>query len=157
MSGNGFGGLDKLLESLFSIKDDKDRLFIKITKHMTADFLAEVKKRTPVGQGVKANVKGRLVTIAQGGTLRRNWRAGNIQKSGSYWTSTVYNPTEYASYVEYGHRQTPGRFVPAIGKRLKRSWVEGQHMMQISADNVIERSESYIKVQVETFFKERFK
>lgn len=44
MSGNGFGGLDKLLESLFSIKDDKDRLFIKITKHMTADFLAEVKK-----------------------------------------------------------------------------------------------------------------
>ncbi len=22
-------------------------------------------------------------------------------------------------YVEYGHRQEPGRYVPAIGKRLK--------------------------------------
>ena len=26
---------------------------------------------------------------------------------------------EYASYVEYGHRQEPGRYVPALGKRLK--------------------------------------
>ena len=42
---------------------------------------------------------------------------------------TVYNNTEYAAHVEYGHRQTPGRFVPAIGKRLKKSFVPGKKML----------------------------
>ena len=37
---------------------------------------------------------------------------------------------EYASYVNDGHRQRPGRFVPAIGKRLVRPWVPGQHMAE---------------------------
>jgi hypothetical protein len=29
---------------------------------------------------------------------------------------------EYAPYVEYGHSQQPGRYVPAIGKRLVQSF-----------------------------------
>ena len=33
---------------------------------------------------------------------------------------------KYAPYVEHGHRQTPGRFVPAIGKRLVRDFVPGK-------------------------------
>ena len=33
---------------------------------------------------------------------------------------------EYAEHYEYGHRQEAGRFVPAIGKRLKKSFVKGQ-------------------------------
>ena len=41
----------------------------------------------------------------------------------------VFNNTEYAAHVEYGHRQTPGRFVPAIGKRLKKSFVPGKKML----------------------------
>lgn len=37
---------------------------------------------------------------------------------------------EHAPHVEYGHRQTPGRYVPAIGKRLKASYVTGQHFFR---------------------------
>lgn len=37
---------------------------------------------------------------------------------------------EHAPHVEYGHRQTPGRYVPAIGKRLKASFVPGQHFFR---------------------------
>ncbi len=33
---------------------------------------------------------------------------------------------KYAPYVEHGHRQEPGRYVPAIGKRLVRSFVPGK-------------------------------
>lgn len=40
---------------------------------------------------------------------------------------------EYAPHVEYGHRQNVGQFVPAIGARLVRSWVPGQHFLR---DNV---------------------
>ena len=44
----------------------------------------------------------------------------------------IVNPVEYASYVEYGHRQTPGRYVPELGKRLKKGWVRGKLMLTIS-------------------------
>ena len=37
---------------------------------------------------------------------------------------------EHAPHVEYGRRQTPGRYVPAIGKRLKASFVPGQHFFR---------------------------
>lgn len=72
----------------------------------------------------------------KGGTLRRAWRVSIVEKQGSEYTVTVENPTEYASYVEFGHRQTPGRYVPALGKSLKASWVQGKFMMTISAQEV---------------------
>jgi hypothetical protein len=52
-----------------------------------------------------------------------------VEKNGNVYTITIINPVFYASYVEYGHRQEVGRFVPAIGKRLKNHWVEGQFML----------------------------
>ena len=33
---------------------------------------------------------------------------------------------EYAPYVELGHSQQPGRYVPKLGKRLKASWVNAK-------------------------------
>lgn len=50
--------------------------------------------------------------------------------------ATVFNPMEYASYVEYGHRQHVGQFVPILGKRLKRAWIPGQHMLQNSRNEL---------------------
>ena len=45
-------------------------------------------------------------------------------------TLLVGTNVEYAPYVELGHRQTPGRFVPKIGKRLVRSWVPGKPFLR---------------------------
>lgn len=88
-----------------------------------------------------------------GGTLRRGWTAkteaeaesgsGNqnaveyaqslpITKVGDTYQVEIINPVHYASYVEYGHRQKPGRYVPALGKRLKAGWVKGRFMLTIS-------------------------
>lgn len=47
---------------------------------------------------------------------------------------------EYAPHVEYGHRQEVGRYVPAIGKRLVASYVEGQRYFQ---ENVNEQGETF--------------
>lgn len=97
----------------------------------------------------KGQAKTKKVVSRQGGTLRRGWTArteaeaesGSVPDAKAYAASltvehgggthkiTITNPVHYASYVENGHRQQPGRFVPAIGKRLKRNWVEGQFMM----------------------------
>lgn len=48
----------------------------------------------------------------------------------------IYNDAEYAIYVEKGHRQQVGRYVPVLGKRLKNGWVEGVHMLEKSLDPI---------------------
>lgn len=37
---------------------------------------------------------------------------------------------DYAPYVEYGHNQEPGRYVPALGKRLVASHVAAHPFME---------------------------
>ncbi|OXZ29149.1 hypothetical protein B9N49_00575 [Finegoldia magna] len=50
----------------------------------------------------------------------------DAKKKGNTFTVGVSNNLEYAEDYEYGHRQEVGKFVPAIGKRLKKSFVKGQ-------------------------------
>lgn len=44
-------------------------------------------------------------------------------------TELIGTSVEYAPYVEIGHHQEPGRYVPAIGKRLVASYVPGKPYM----------------------------
>lgn len=72
----------------------------------------------------------------RGGSLRDAWTILPVEKHGDVYEITVINNLDYASYVEYGHRQTPGRYVPALGKSLKVSWVKGRFMLTISEQEV---------------------
>lgn len=112
----------------------------------------------------------------QGGTLRRGWTAstqseaenGNVPDAKEYVNSLkilrmgnnfiiiIKNPVEYASYVEFGHRQEPGRFVPAIGKRLKVAWVPGQFMLTISEKELEAQLPKIIEKQLTKFMEECF-
>ncbi len=76
-----------------------------------------------------------------------------ITKYKGYYIASVINPMEYASYVENGHRQTPGLYVPVLGKRLKRNFVEGQHMMKLSAEYVEKEGQEYINRKFAEFLR----
>lgn len=120
--------------------------FESAVKEMANALLGLVIPRTPVG-----NYTG-------GGTLRLGWTnlqtAGfNVQRGVGSYTITLTNPTYYASYVEYGHRQTPGRYVPAIGKRLVKSWVEGQHFLKISEDELQEKAPQILETLLDNFLR----
>ena len=67
----------------------------------------------------------------------------------------IWNPMEYASYVEYGHDQEVGRFVPAIGKRLVKPHVEGYHMLTIAVDLVNQAMPTRFKRQFLQFLKSK--
>ena len=54
---------------------------------------------------------------------------------GEQVTLLVGTNVEYAPYVELGHHQQPGRFVPKIKKRLVRSWVPGKPFLRPAFDN----------------------
>ena len=47
---------------------------------------------------------------------------------------TVGSSLSYARYAEEGHKQEPGRYVPAIGKKLKKEFVAGNHVIKDSVD-----------------------
>ena len=145
-----FEKLEKEYEKL--AKTDVEKFCKDVAKELAARLLSKVIPRTPVGEGTFEVINEKKYTIKSGGTLRRGWTANTEAEaeSGSVPDPTTYadslkifkfgnnciviveNPVKYASYVEYGHRQEPGRYVPALGKRLKQSWVEGKYMLTIS-------------------------
>ena len=99
------------------------------------------RRRTPVGdysETYELTEEGDLVESGkQGGELKRAWLWDNtleVSHTGGVYKVEVKNSKEYASYVEYGHRQEPGRYVPAIAKQLKSSWVKGRFMLTKSEE-----------------------
>lgn len=45
-------------------------------------------------------------------------------------TGVVGYEAEYAPHVEFGHRQNVGQYVEALGKRLVKPYVQGQHFLR---------------------------
>ena len=83
-------------------------------------------------------VRGDAVSLSpvDTGNLRKAWKRSTPDNG----RVEVYNNTEYAAHVEYGHRQKVGQYVPAIGKRLKKPFVPGKHMLR---DAVQQRQDSF--------------
>ena len=75
-----------------------------------------------------------------------------VSRAGETLTIEIINPVEYASYVEYGHRQQVGRYVPALGKRLKQGWVKGQFMMSISEQELERMTPQILEKKIRTYF-----
>ena len=148
------------------------------SRELAARLLALVIPHTPVGKTLKeADETGKIRTVHMGGTLRRGWTAKTeaeaekrgsaqsgaeyaktlpVEKSGDTYQITVINPVHYASYVEFGHRQTPGRYVPAIGKQLKQGWVEGQYMLTLSERQLSELAPALLEKKLQAFLTEVF-
>ena len=156
-------GLKAFNIELDRINRNRELFFRTCAKELAARLLRKVIKRTPVG--VNPRDRGYDISDAtydkywagyNGGTLRRGWTARNeaeaasgstpdvmtfvnsleVTKVGNAYVITISNPVKYASYVEVGHRQKVGRYVPAIERCLKKAWVPGQFMLKISEDEL---------------------
>ena len=118
-----------------------DELFKEALGQMALDFLRKVKDRTPQRTGM----------------LRDRWKIGAIVKKGDDYMIEVFDDTKYASFVEDGHRQKVGRYVPAIGKRLVKPWVEGRFMMKLTADEIEQEMPRYMERLEKKLAEELFK
>lgn len=133
-----FGELRELQRQLENLQSDRERFCRECAKELTARLLSKVKRRTPVGQYPSGS--GRT-----GGTLRRNWTIGGIQKTGDTYKVEVINPTEYASYVEYGHRTAN-----------HSGWVQGQFMLTISERELQEVAPAILERKVQRWLEGAF-
>lgn len=112
-----FDGLDEWEQALARAVDEQyPEEFKAMVVQVAMELQSRVKEKTP----------------KKTGRLQNAWQVGPIRKRGDQYVIEVYNNVEYAEAVEWGHRQTPGRYVPALGKRLKAETVKGAHMMELS-------------------------
>lgn len=113
-----FEELKKFQSELEQREREHSKFCESITNEIAARLLRKVKMKTPVG--IYPSGSGRV-----GGTLRRNWNVdGAARRDGDNYVVDVINPTEYASYVEYGHRMRNG------------GWCEGRYMLTNSTDEI---------------------
>ena len=133
-----FSELVALRDKFQNLQNIIDDFCIQGTQEISQDFVKAVIAKTPGGQT---------------GALKNNW-VSNIIKEGNIYKIEVINPLKYAEFVEFGHRQQPGRYVKAIGKRLKKGWVEGKLMLTITERDLQRNLDKIIREKVNAFIME---
>lgn len=116
-------GFEELLKKTNELQNNISSLNEEITDNLAQHYLAEAIANTPVG-AIAISPDGKYRSESE--HMRRSWEAERINDS----TVKVQNTASYASYVNDGHRQRPGRFIPVLGKRLTKSFVKGLHMQE---------------------------
>lgn len=116
-------GFDELLKKTQELQNNVSSLNKTITDDLAQHYLAEAIANTPVG-AIAISPDGKYRSDSE--HMRRSWEAERINDT----TVKVQNTASYASYVNDGHRQRPGRFIPVLGKRLTKSFVKGLHMQE---------------------------
>lgn len=131
-------GFDELLKKTQELQDNISSLNQTITDNLAQHYLAEAIANTPVGE-TKTSPDGKYRSVSE--HMRRSWEAERINDT----TVKVQNTASYASYVNDGHRQQPGRFIPVLGKRLTKSFVKGLHMQEKAEAATRRASEKIMK------------
>lgn len=125
-------GLDGLLDKVNSLSPRIDQAVSTAMADEGLSWRDDVRDNTPVDTG----------------DLRRSWTLTGPDKKGIKFEMDLNNPLEYAEYVELGHRQEPGRFVPAIGKRLVADYVPGSYMLRNGTRRLEETLKPAVKEEV---------
>ena len=130
-------GLEELQKQIEDFQSSYDAFVEGLGKEIAQRLIRKVKQRTPVGEYPSGSGK-------TGGTLRRSWDGFvKIRKMIGMYEVEVTNPTEYADYVESGHRTRGGK-----------SWVPGQFFLQISEEEIQALAPALIEKRIEQKLKE---
>lgn len=138
-----FKDLQRFQEKMEVFTEKQREKFINaVAKELAARLIARVAKRTPVQTGALRRgwtAKTHEEAVSGSGAGKNPIAYANslpIVRKGNVYEIEVINPVKYGSYVEYGHRQEAGRYVHAIRKRLKKSWVEGRFFLTKSKNEL---------------------
>lgn len=181
--------LEDFASALAGAAEDLDGLYEHVCKGLAARLLAEVIPDTPVEQNGTISYKGPygkiLTRNTRGGALRRGWvhdpKPGKspgaaeqlayvnslpVRSTGSSHSITVSNNVEYATYVENGHIQHVGQFVPWLGPEvdgvrqgatLKKAFVPGQYMLRNATRRIESRMPGLCEKLGQEWFDKKFR
>jgi len=87
--------------------------------------------------------KARQGTPVDKGTLNKGWKASAVETAGGGYEITIFNPVNYARYVEYGHRAG------------KDGWVKGKFMLTDAEIELKKGFEKALETKLRRFLKEK--
>lgn len=163
--------IESLLKRVKKLNDsEKEGMFLEATNVVGNFVKAKATELTPVGeyQYLKPPFDAR-----KGGDLRGAWEMTSPIKNGNAYSVIVKNPLPYASYVNVGHKQEVGKFIPMLGgnpsnppiskgggspygRRLKKSWVKGQFFLEKAIRDAYMNKNKLIKVVLDKELKKVF-
>lgn len=128
-----YSQFENMLAQFKTVQKEYDSFIRKFLLEMGMRTLAQTKKLTPVDTG----------------RLRNAWELSAVYRDGDELYVVIFNPVEYASFVEDGHMQH-NRFVPGsflggkfeyipgypMGMVLSNKWIPGYHMARISITKI---------------------
>lgn len=114
--GSSTFGFQEFINKINQQKTAMNNAIDETLDESATECVAETQSRTPV----------------KSGNLRRAWTRSQVKVEGNIHYVDITNPLEYAASIEDGHKQKVGRYVPAIGKKLKVAFVPGRHMLRDS-------------------------
>lgn len=153
-SGFDVSGLKRFQKELERLREHAEPFAEDCAKSLAEQVLAEAVKRTPVGvyngsgytcEGGAAH-KGGKRSGSGGGTLVRSWKIAPVVRTNKSVKAVVYNPVEYASYVEYGHLTSGGK-----------GFVQGHFMLEKSRQEVEKIAPKIVKDKLNMFLGGAFK
>ncbi len=109
---------------MLSFNDFKKKMMTKFSR-VSGIIIEEMEEKSTMCVG---EIQSR--TPVKSGNLRRSMTHGKVEivKFKTY-KIRIGSALPYAQAVEEGHFQEVGRYVPAIGKKLVKSFVPGRHMI----------------------------
>ncbi len=168
MGNNGgfdVSGLEELEKNLRALDKSTEEFYEQCAKELTQRLLRKVIKRTPTGDyskevEVTAKRDGKKYKKGEvykkkvnpngkvGGTLRRGWKANQdkirVLHFGDRYIIVISNNTEYASYVEYGHRTIN-----------HKGWVKGQFILTLSEKELQRQAPRILEKKLNDFLKSK--
>lgn len=163
-----FREFKELRNRLVKMEKEWDEFLSKLLLEMGLRALTLTKENTPVDTGLLRNMwqlgdsKNVVRHNSNSGTSQKYFEdasrskgatLNSVTRNGDTLLIEIYNPVEYASYIEYGHFQQPGRYVPAIGKKLKEPWVKGFFMATVAIDKIEREIPSRFEKQFKAWIK----
>ena len=137
-----------------------DEIHRKAVNRIAAVYIGEAIKNTPT-KGVQRKevvVNGETKVITSDSEhMKRSWKADPAKKKGHDYIAKVMNTASYASFVNDGHRQHPGQFVPILGKRLVNGWVNGLHMEEKAESKTKRIAKSVLNNVIKEYNRKAFK
>lgn len=157
-----FKGLENFKDQMEELSKPKHLIPLvdQTVNDMAGVYIREAKQNTPVGprqiQMLVGHAKGKpryKTHYINTERMKQSWGMGTPTHKGNLNVSIeVFNTASYASYVNDGHRQKVGQWLPwlgvdekgiAHGARLKKSWVDGLFIAEHS-EEVLEKNATKI-------------
>ncbi len=121
----------------FEIKVDNTDAIIKATDKAIYDALDII--------GNKAADYAAALAPVQTGNLKNSMTSEVSQQEKAVYIGTA---VEYAPFVEFGHHQQVGRYVPEIGKRLVRDFVPAKPFLKPAIQNHLDEYKNILETEL---------